>query len=121
MEVTICHHSRLDAQNLLTFFALRNGQFFANYKYKNLHWSMNGKFFGFGDLRDDDIARIRRDMLADDVFEGYNENHFSDQFRQTPHAMIRITRETVTYPVADARDTDHKKRERRMRDMMKEA
>jgi hypothetical protein len=77
-------------------FNLRNGQFFGSYEYKNLWWEINGQFFGFGDLNEADIYRIRLALQEDEIFQGWNEHHLSE-WQQTDVPMIRITRECVKY------------------------
>ena len=79
-------------------FELTQSQFFAFPKHKNLHWSLNGKFFGFGDIREVDIRNIQMKLDEREVFEGWNEHHFSELTRQTEKPIIRITHNEVTWP-----------------------
>lgn len=77
-------------------FALRNGQFFGHYRYKNLQWELNGQFFGFGDLRDQDIIRIQEELAPDETFIGWNEHHGTD-WQQTEVPMVLITNTNIMF------------------------
>jgi hypothetical protein len=91
-------------------FGLRDSQFFAYYEYKNLHWTVeisgeedenNGIFrFGYGDLRDIDILSIMENLEEGEVFLGWNEHQWGD-WQQTEHPIIKITRDSITYPVKE--------------------
>lgn len=71
---------------------LRDGQFFAKYRYKNLWWFLNGVKIGYGDIRDEDILRLTEVLTENDEFLGFNEHHGSDhQQRDLP--MLRITKD----------------------------
>lgn len=74
---------------LLMRFGLRDGQFFAYFKHSNLHWFLNDKEFGYGDLRDEDIVRIAEELKPGEEFIGWNEHHGS-RFQQTNTPIIRI-------------------------------
>ena len=76
---------------------LRDGQFFAYFINKNLIWTLNGERFGFGDIRIEDVGRIREGLNENEVFEGWNEHH-GTRWQQTDVPMVRITSELVTYP-----------------------
>lgn len=80
-------------------FGLRHGQFFAKYRFKNLHWFLNGKEFGFGDLRSIDILNIHDRLNEDDVFEGFNEHHMT-QYMQRENPVVRINYVEIEYPPA---------------------
>lgn len=79
---------------LLMRFGLRDGQFFAFYKYSNLHWFLNSKEIGYGDLRDEDICRIVTELKPGEEFIGWNEHHGS-RCQQTNTPMIRIKSDGV--------------------------
>lgn len=83
-------------------FGLREGQFFAYYKHKNLHWVLNEEFFGFGDLRDEDIERIFNELSDNEIFEGFNEHHFS-AWKINDLPILRITSTEITNPVFEQR------------------
>jgi hypothetical protein len=84
-------------EKLCERFGLKNGQFFGTYVYKNLHWSINGTFFGFGDLRNEDIERIKNELNEGEEVAGWNEHHFAKEYQQTKTPMIRIRPEGVMY------------------------
>lgn len=77
-------------------FGLRHGQFFAFYRYKNLQWELNGEFFGYGDLRDDDIIRIQEALTEDETFIGWNEHHMTN-WHQTDIPMVVITHDNFKF------------------------
>lgn len=75
---------------------LTNGQVFDEYKYKNLWWILNGLACGYGDLRDEDILRIKEELVEGEEFVGWNEHH-GGRFKQTDTPMIRITHNSVLH------------------------
>lgn len=75
---------------------LSNGQFFADYKYKNLWWFLNGEPCGYGDLRDEDILRIKNELVKDEEFVGWNEHHLS-RSHQTDTPFVRIKHNSILY------------------------
>jgi hypothetical protein len=79
---------------LLHRFELRDGQFFAEYRYSNLHWFLNDKEFGYGDLREEDIKRIAARLYVGEQFIGWHEHHGS-RFQQTNTPVIRIKSDGV--------------------------
>lgn len=83
-------------------FGLSNGQFFAEYKFKNLWWVLDGEPFGYGDLRQEDITRIFERLEPDEIFLGWNEHH-NTNLQQTMYPILRITNKTVTQPDRAAR------------------
>lgn len=90
-------------------FGLRDGQFFAEYRYKNLHWVLcrrrfvhgQGRIpypFGFGDLRDEDIERIVAGLGPQERFEGWHEGWDPFGLRgEVPVVMVRITSDGVVH------------------------
>lgn len=84
-------------KTLCNRFYIRNGQFFGLYRFKNLWWHLNGECFGYGDLRTDDILRIKDELLEGEIFEGFNAHHGTNlQQRKTP--VVVITKDSVSYP-----------------------
>lgn len=77
-------------------FGLFDGQFFAEYRYKNLHWILDGRKIGFGDLRDEDILRIKEELGGHEEFVGWNEHHMT-RSQQTDTPMVRITQKGVKH------------------------
>lgn len=75
-------------------FEIYDGQFFAEYRYKNLQWDLNGRKIGYGDLRDEDILRISETLEEGEEFVGWNEHH-GGPHQQTNTPMVRITREDI--------------------------
>lgn len=76
---------------------LRHGQFFAYFKHKNLHWELNGKIIGYGDLRNEDIARIAEVLTEGEEFKGYNEHHMS-RTMQRENEVVYIAKDTIDFP-----------------------
>jgi len=84
-------------KSLCERFGLRNGQFFAYYQFKNLHWHLGEKVVGFGDLREEDVARIQAELRDGEVFFGYHESHGTEhQMRDTP--LVFITNKEIVKP-----------------------
>lgn len=77
-------------------FGLRDGQLFASPLKKNLHWEINGEFFGFGDLRHEDVERIQAGLSDREVFQGWNEHHFT-QWKHRDTAIILITKDEISF------------------------
>lgn len=80
-------------------FNLRPGQTFYNYLYKNLWWSLNGQTIGFGDLRLEDLERIKKLLKDDEVFCGWDQDQGTPA-EKTPRPMVRIIKEVIGYPHA---------------------
>lgn len=93
-------------------FHLRDGVFWGEYRHKNLHWFLNDKRFGFGDLRDSDIQIIHMALEPGEVFKGYNEHHGSS-FMQRENPVIEINSTEVLHhkPIPVTQDTWDKIRE----------
>lgn len=83
-------------EDILARFKIHDGQFFGDYKYKNLWWELDGQKLGYGDLRLSDILYIQTQLNDGEEFVGWNEHHFSE-FRQTKTPMIRIRQDSVKY------------------------
>jgi len=83
-------------------FGLTSGQFFAEYAHKNLWLVLDGVTIGFGDLRDSDIERVQKELQDGEVFIGWHESH-ETQFQQTKDPIVRITKNSITYPHRDSR------------------
>lgn len=86
---------------LREIFNLRDGQFFGEYRYKNLHWFIQHHdqqpiLMGFGDLRDEDILFIAENIADGVEFVGWNEHH-GTEFQQTKTPMIRITSTDIKF------------------------
>jgi hypothetical protein len=81
-------------------FGLVNGQFFSTYHFKNLHWYLNGKKIGYGDLRDEDIMKIHVTITEGETFEGFNVFHGSEYQRRS-NPVVVITSGTIEYPQSD--------------------
>lgn len=80
-------------------FGLKHGQFFAEYRFSNVHWILNDKEIGYGDLRVEDIIKIHQTLGEDDVFEGFNEHHMTHHMqRESP--VVRIRNTSIQYPGA---------------------
>lgn len=90
-------------------FGLNHQQFFAEFKHKNLFWVLDGQTIGFGDLRQEDIELIQLQLREDEEFLGYNEHH-ATTWQQTPHAVIRITHDEITYPQREGRAAERASR-----------
>lgn len=86
----------MNRQAMCERFVLKNGQFFAYYRYKNLQWELNGEFFGYGDLRDDDLIRIQEELSEYETFKGWNEHH-GTEWQQTDIPMVVITHDDIKF------------------------
>lgn len=86
----------MSQEDIAKRFGLYNGQFFAEYKYKNLWWFLNEEPCGFGDLRDEDILRIKKDLVEGEMFVGWNEHHMG-RFQHTDTPMVRITHNSILH------------------------
>lgn len=83
--------------DILSRFFLVDGQFFAEQAVRNVHWYLNDRHFGFGDLREANIKTIHLLLEPGEVFEGFHEAHLT-QFQQRESPMIRINVGGVTFP-----------------------
>lgn len=86
----------MSQQEIAERFGITNGQFFAEYRYKNLWWFLNELACGYGDLREEDILRIQNELVEGEEFIGWNEHHMG-RFHQTDTPMIRITNTQVLH------------------------
>ena len=78
-----------NAMALRNRFGLSDGKIASPYTYKNLHWELDGLFFGYGDISPEDVFRIQNHLENGEVFQGWNEHHQS-AWQQTKFPMIRI-------------------------------
>lgn len=78
-------------------FGLKDGQFFAVNRKKNLQWVLNEEPFGFGDLRDEDIQRIQGDLSKGEIFKGFNEHH-GTEFQQRKNPVVIIVADGHSFP-----------------------
>jgi len=77
-------------------FGLTDGQFFAEYRYKNLWWTLDGVDIGFGDLRSYDIVCISVMLNDDEKFVGWHESR-GMPVKQTEHPMVIIEHNRITH------------------------
>lgn len=86
-------------------FGLTNGQYFAEYRFKNLWWVLNGVTIGYGDLRDEDLKRIHSALEPTDVFLGWNEHH-GTQFQQLDLPVVWINHDKIRFYTGRRRGAD---------------
>lgn len=89
----------------LARFRLNDGQYFAEQRYTNLQWFLNGTKIGFGDLRALDLLRISVELYPHEEFVGWNEHHGTDH-QQTDTPMVKVTMNKVTHRIELIREKE---------------
>ena len=96
-------------KELREHFGVWNGQFFAEYRFKNLNWYLGKKipikfeeceWFCYGDVRHDDIARVQSLLKSDELlFLGWKElganQEWDSVFRDGEGPWVIITNPSV--------------------------